>query len=80
VPRRKRPANEKLEPTYLTAWREFRDKSLEQVGKNIKLDKSALSRIETQKSPYDQFHLQQLSREYGVSIPDLLYTDPKRHN
>ncbi len=53
---------------------------MEEVGKIIGLDKSALGRIETGDSPYDQYHLQQLSEVYGVTIPDLLYTDPKRQS
>jgi transcriptional regulator with XRE-family HTH domain len=53
---------------------------LEEVGKKIGLDKSALGRIETGDTPYDQYHLQQLSEEYGVTIPDLLYTDPLRQS
>ena len=77
MPRRKRP-DVPLEPTYLAEWRKYKKLTLEQVGNKIGLDKSALGRIELGKSPYDQIHLQQLSEVYGVSIPDLLYTDPKR--
>ena len=76
--RRKRPEGVVLGPTYLREWRTYKKLTLEQVGKLIDLDKSALARVENGKSPYDQIHLQQLSEVYGVSIIDLLYTDPKR--
>ena len=76
--RRKRPEGVVLGPTYLREWRTYKKLTLEQVGKLIDLDKSALARVENGHSPYDQIHLQQLSEVYGVSIIDLLYTDPKR--
>ena len=76
--RRKRPEGVVLHPTYLREWRNYKKMTLEQVGKLIDLDKSALARVENGHSPYDQIHLQQLSEAYGVSIIDLLYTDPKR--
>ena len=76
--RRKRPEGLKLEPTYLQAWRKFRDLSLEEVGKMMGIDKTAISRIERGLTPYDQIHLQQMSQIYRATIPDLLYTDPLR--
>ncbi|HZZ24577.1 MAG TPA: helix-turn-helix transcriptional regulator [Roseiarcus sp.] len=76
--RRKRPAGLDLEPTYLLAWRKFRDMSLEDVGKRMGIDKTAISRIERGLTPYDQIHLQQMSEIYRATIPDLLYTDPLR--
>jgi transcriptional regulator with XRE-family HTH domain len=76
--RRKRPADLELEPTYLRAWRLHKKMTMEQVASHMHIDQAALSRIETKKTPYDQYHLQQLSQIYGVSIPDLLYRDPDR--
>jgi transcriptional regulator with XRE-family HTH domain len=76
--RRKRPEGLELEPTYLLEWRKFRDMSLEDVGKLMGIDKTAISRIERGLTPYDQIHLQQMSEIYRVTIPDLLYTDPRR--
>jgi hypothetical protein len=76
--RRKRPDDVVLEPTYLREWRVFRKMSLEAVGKVMGLDKSALSKMERNVTPYDQVHLQQMRDIYRVTIPDLLFTDPKR--
>ena len=76
--RRKRPAGFELDPTYLLEWRKFRDLSLEQVGNLMGIDKTAISRIERGLTPYDQIHLQQMSEIYRATIPDLLYTDPRR--
>ncbi len=76
--RRKRPEGLELEPTYLLEWRKFRDMSLEDVGKRMGIDKTAISRIERGLTPYDQIHLQQMSEIYRATIPDLLYTDPRR--
>jgi hypothetical protein len=42
--RRKRPEGLELEPTYLLEWRKFRDMSLEDVGKLMGIDKTAISR------------------------------------
>ena len=76
--RRKRPAGFELDPTYLLEWRKFRDLSLEEVGNLMGIDKTAISRIERGLTPYDQIHLQQMSEIYRATIPDLLYTDPRR--
>jgi transcriptional regulator with XRE-family HTH domain len=76
--RRKRPAGLELDPTYLLEWRKFRDLSLDDVGKLMGIDKTAISRIERGLTPYDQIHLQQMREIYNASIPDLLYTDPRR--
>jgi transcriptional regulator with XRE-family HTH domain len=76
--RRKRPQGFKLEPTYLLEWRKSRDMTLEDVGKKMGIDKTAISRIERGLTPYDQIHLQQMHKIYEVAIPDLLFTDPKR--
>jgi transcriptional regulator with XRE-family HTH domain len=75
MPRKKREKVE-LGSTYLRPWREYKDMTLEGVGKLLGWDKSSLSRIETGALPYNQVHLQQLSKVYGVSIVDLLFTDP----
>jgi transcriptional regulator with XRE-family HTH domain len=64
------------EPHYLREYRESFDMTLEAVGARLGITKSALSRIERGKYPWDQFILQGLSRVYGVSIPDLLYRHP----
>ena len=76
--RRKRPEDVELEPTYLAAWRKHKRLTLIQVAQHIGIDATAISRLERHQTPYDQIHMQQLSRLYGVSIPDLLYKDPER--
>ena len=76
--RRKRPVGLELEPTYLLEWRKFRDMNLDDVGKRMGIHKTAISRIERGLTPYDQIHLQQMREIYGATIPDLLYTDPRR--
>jgi transcriptional regulator with XRE-family HTH domain len=76
--RRKRPENVELEPTYLAAWRKHKRYTLRQVAQHIGIDATAISRLERHQTPYDQVHLQQLRDLYGVSIPDLLNTDPER--
>ena len=39
--------------------------SLEDVGKRMGIDKTAISRIERGLTPYDQIHLQQMSEIYS---------------
>jgi transcriptional regulator with XRE-family HTH domain len=75
--RRKRPEMA-LEPTYFREWRKHRDLTLAQVAESIEIDSTAISRLERGASPYDQFHLQQLSALYRCTIPELLYVDPRR--
>jgi transcriptional regulator with XRE-family HTH domain len=75
--RRSRP-RVKLEPTYLREWRKERGLILADVAEAIGMDATAISRLESGISPYDQFHLQELSKLYKVSIPELLYKDPRR--
>jgi transcriptional regulator with XRE-family HTH domain len=48
------------------------------VAKLIGIHATAISRIDRGVVPPDQVHLQQLRDLYGVTIPDLLYTDPQR--
>lgn len=76
--RRKRPENVDLEPTYLAAWRKHKKFTLRQVANHIGIHATAISRLERGTTPYDQVHLQQLRDLYGVSVTDLLYTDPQR--
>lgn len=75
--RRKRPEMP-LEPTYLREWRKHRRLTLAQVAESIEIDATAVSRLERGASPYDQVHLQQLSALYRATIPELLYSDPRR--
>jgi transcriptional regulator with XRE-family HTH domain len=75
--RRKRP-DVKLEPTYLREWRKKSGLTLSQVADRIGLDPTAISRLERGTSPYDQLHLQQMSELYRCTIPELLYSDPRR--
>lgn len=78
MPGKRRPEGVKLEPTHIEDWREFRGKTQTEVGAVLGIHKSAVSRIEAAKTPYDQFQLQQLRDILNVSIPDLLFTDPLR--
>lgn len=75
----RRPAAEiTLDPHYLRAWREFRGMKQIDAAKLAEIDPAALSRIEHLKVAYDQRLLQDLSRIYNVTIPDLLFNDPLR--
>lgn len=76
--RSKRPESVDLEPTYLAAWRKHKKYTLRQLAKLIGIHATGISRLERGTVPYSQVHLQQLSRLYGITIPDLLYTDPLR--
>jgi transcriptional regulator with XRE-family HTH domain len=78
VSRRKRPENEPLAPTYFTAWRKHKKFTLRQLAKIMDITPTAISRLERGISPYDQIHLQQMSRIFGVTITDLLEKDPLR--
>jgi transcriptional regulator with XRE-family HTH domain len=75
--RRKRPKLA-LDPTYFREWRKHRGLTLGQVADEIEIDATAISRLERGASPYDQFHLQQLSVLYRCTIPELLFADPRR--
>ena len=67
-----------LDLTYIRDWRKHRGMTQKQAADILRIDATAISRLELGKTPYDQFHMQQLSVLYKCTIPDLLGTDPRR--
>lgn len=63
--------------TKIRKWREDRDKTLEEVAEVLGITHATLSRIERGWLPYQQEHLERLSRVLKVDIPSLLYRDPQ---
>ena len=76
MPGRGRPEGLTLQPHYLRQWRDYRGLTLAEVGQKMGITPSALSRVETFQTPWNQIHMQQLSEIYDVLIPDLLFTNP----
>jgi transcriptional regulator with XRE-family HTH domain len=58
--------------------RKHNDLALAQVGEELGIHATAISRLERGVSPYDQVVLQQLSALYKCRIDDLLNKDPRR--
>jgi transcriptional regulator with XRE-family HTH domain len=64
-------------PTYLRAWREFRDIAAKEAAARLDMDKSSLSRLERGLTPYEQYHLEILAELYKCTPGDLLNADPQ---
>ena len=73
----------RLRRTYLRAWRNHHDLSLERVAERLKevhgveMTHASLSRIERGLQPYSQRQLEALAVEYKTEPASLLMRDPK---
>lgn len=76
-------SKEDRKPTYLRAWRKFRDLSQDRVIERLELEaefpfsKGQLSRVERGEQPYSQDLLEALAGIYGCDSADLLKRDPQ---
>lgn len=62
--------------TFIRQWREYRDRTLEDVADKIGITHASLSRIERGLHPYSQPILEKLAHELGADVPSLLARDP----
>jgi transcriptional regulator with XRE-family HTH domain len=60
----------------LREWREYRDLSLEEAADRMEVHYSTLSRVELNKSPYNQDFLERIAHAYGCEPIDLLTLNP----
>ena len=65
-----------LGPHFLRKWREKRGISQQAAADAIHVSRELLSKIEGQKSPYLQQHVEGLAHLYGCSAADLIGADP----
>lgn len=63
-------------PHFFKEWREFRNLSQERASDRIGIDRSHLSKIETNKSEYNQAFLEQAADAYLCDPADLLIRNP----
>lgn len=61
---------------FLKEWREYLNLNQDSAADRIGVTQSKLSRIENNKTPYDQDFLEQAAEAYGVSIASLVMRDP----
>jgi transcriptional regulator with XRE-family HTH domain len=61
---------------FLRAWRQHRQRTLEQVADHLHMSHSQLSRIERGQQPYNQELLEALAELYMCDVVDLLIRDP----
>ncbi len=62
--------------TYMRKWREFRDRTLEDVAEKVGTTHATLSRIERGLHPYSQAVVEAVARELSTDVPSLLTRDP----
>lgn len=65
---------------FLREWRESLNLNQDAAADRIGVTQSKLSRIENNKTPYDQDFLEQAAEAYGVSIASLIVRDPSDQN
>jgi transcriptional regulator with XRE-family HTH domain len=63
-------------PTYMRQWREYRDRTLEEVAEKVGVTHATLSRIERGLHPYSQAILEAVAKELSTDVPSLLTRDP----
>lgn len=74
MPRKKKYAH-KRERHYIKEWREATGKSQIEVGNEIGLDQSAMSKMESMKTPYGQDSLEKMARYFaGLLGPSYICT------
>jgi DNA-binding Xre family transcriptional regulator len=71
------PVQVRYDATFMRAWREFRNKTLEEMAEKCGKTYSQLSKIETGKQPYSQQILEAYARHLGCSVIDLLARRPQ---
>lgn len=62
--------------TFLRAWREHRQKTLEQAADFVDMTHASLSRIERGLQPYNQDILEGLADYYSTDVASLLMRNP----
>lgn len=83
MPRRR--SNRRLfQPTYIRAWREFRDLTQEQLAERIETmtgiatTTASISRLENGKQPYSQQLLEAIADALRCDVPDLIARPPDK--
>jgi transcriptional regulator with XRE-family HTH domain len=64
---------------FLRAWREYAQFTQKDVEKKAGIEQSALSKLETGKTPYDEEKLEALARLYRCRPADLLGPPPQNN-
>lgn len=65
-----------LGPTFLKEWREHRRLDQETAATQLNVSRTLLSKIEGQKSPYTQRHLEAAAKVYDCEPWELLAVNP----
>jgi transcriptional regulator with XRE-family HTH domain len=63
-------------PTFIRAWRQSKNMSLEQLAARIPMDKGNLSKVERGILPYNQEMLERIADALGTDPASLLMRDP----
>ena len=71
-----KPPEHRRDPTFLRAWRDFRDLNQDEAAEKMGIDRSTLSKIENGRLPYNQDLLERAALVYGCDPEDLLAIDP----
>ncbi len=63
-------------PTYIKAWREFRNLTQDRAADRIGISRENYGRIEAGKVPYNQDFLEVCASAFNCTVADLLERDP----
>jgi transcriptional regulator with XRE-family HTH domain len=70
------PLTRKLQPTFIRAWRKYRDQTLGEVADLVNVSHATISRIETGSQPYSQPILEGIADALDTEAASLLSRDP----
>lgn len=65
-------------PTFIRAWRRYKELSQEELADRLEIDRTTLGRIEAGKVPYNQDFLERCALALGCEPADLIAVDPLR--
>lgn len=76
--RKKKPDPDEIKrgPTFLKAWRDFRELTQEAAADRIGIDRTTVGRIEKGELPYNQDFLERAALVYGCDPEDLIGINP----
>lgn len=66
----------KYQPTYLKAWREYRNLSQQKLADRVGTTAASISRLENGHQPYFQPLMEALADALLCTVPDLISRDP----
>lgn len=77
MPRRKASRSE-YQPTFIRAWRNYRNLTQEQLAERVDATSATISRLENGKQPYSQELLEAIADSLRCEVADLITRPPHK--